>query len=138
MISLKAFQQLKRGDIVLFGVFNTPRIVEIGPANWSPTGRCVEFKILNLSWTRRATTTYTDTMNERALMALPRTERDKRQVQRYLDDRLRKMGLDPRKELLREAKELKRLISYYESSTPLFGGRKFICSVGHSWPVASN
>ena len=138
MISLKAFQQLKRGDIVLFGAYNTPRIVEEGPANWSPTGRCVHFKILHLSWTRRASTLYGDTKGERAMMSLPRTKRDKREVQRYLDDRLRRMGLNPRKELLREAAELKRLIGIYEASPRLFGNRKFICSVGHSWPVASN
>ena len=129
MISRKAFMALKRGDIVLYGVFNTPRIVEIGPANWRPALDVVVFSKLSDSWTKRADTWYgyTDVKDK---LCLPRSKRDKHAVRRMLNQRLRDMGYNPKKELLREAAHLKRGLDRQS-----YCGAKFICSVGHSWPA---
>ncbi len=134
-ISREAFMKLRRGDIVLFGARNTPRIVEEGPGNWvgKTDGRphqAVIFSKLRPSWTNRGSTCYlfNDVKDK---LTLPRKKRDKRKVRKYLNDRLREMGFDPRKETVREAKELKRLIrvmNYHQ---------RFVCSTGHRWPKGS-
>ena len=145
-ISRKAFHQLKRGDIILWGKDKLPRIVEIGPANWRYTGkgrfRCrsqetpaykrndvIQLSKIRSSWTGRAPTTYHYT-DLRDKIALPRSKRDKKIVRAWLNQKLIDQGIDPRQALIDEAKEMKRMLPFHKE----WFGIEFVCSAGHKWP----
>jgi hypothetical protein len=145
-ISREAFHRLKRGDIILWGDGNLPRIVELGPANWRYSGKgrwrhsldkqkknskngYLYFSKLRCSWTGRALTCYRFT-DVREKISLPRGKHDKKVIRAWLNQLLVEQGIDPRKALIEEAKELKRMAAFHSD----WFGRDFVCSAGYTWP----
>jgi hypothetical protein len=128
VISKESFMKLKRGDVVLFGKRKTPRLVEIGPANYDPPNRTVVFAILKRSWTDRILTAYNYNDLKRTI-SLPRSERNKAELRRHALERLTDLGWNVQKEIARELKEFKRTRKWQED----WGVSKFKCSIGYTY-----
>lgn len=104
MISKSDFSKLKHGDVVLWRnkrsvIFRT---VVDGPADKSWKGAAVEFAIRRRSWTGRAKTTYDWNAVKHRIKLIKRTSLIMLSEE---FERLKTIGFNPRKEIIREFKE---------------------------------
>lgn len=134
MISREDFIKLKRGDVVLYGRYNTPRIVEIGPSNYDPpndTHPYITLSIMRRSWTRRIRTGYfyNDICDKISLPPQKLSRKAKLLIRAEQNERLRKSGFDIEKGLNRELKEHKHTLECQKQ----WSKRAFKCSPGYSY-----